>query len=176
MAGFMLKQCPYSCSVCNEKEHGSKICADRDHDQVYLLYHDQGVGHIWGRTTASYCYMDMNMALLTSATYLPTYYSRPVPDLGRARVWQQPGRRDAALPQDVRPVHAHLRGQAHGLPGLGRGQGGQGLRGGLGNLLLPEPLTLMYHQPLLPLTSAFLNLCVLLTLTSSYSNLNLCLP
>lgn len=48
----MLKQCPYSCSVCNEKEHGSKICADRDHDQVYLLYHDQGVGPHLG---ADYC-------------------------------------------------------------------------------------------------------------------------
>jgi len=28
-------------------------------------------------------------------------------------------------------VHAHLRGQAHRLSGLGRGQGGQGLRVGL---------------------------------------------
>jgi len=32
----MLKQCPYSCSVCNEKEYGSKYCADRDHDQCLI--------------------------------------------------------------------------------------------------------------------------------------------
>ena len=35
MAGFMLKQCPFSCNVCDVKEHGNKYCADRDHEQVY---------------------------------------------------------------------------------------------------------------------------------------------
>ena len=33
--GFMLKQCPFSCNVCDVKEHGNKYCADRDHEQVY---------------------------------------------------------------------------------------------------------------------------------------------
>ena len=35
MVGFMLKQCPFSCNVCDVKEHGNKYCADRDHEQVY---------------------------------------------------------------------------------------------------------------------------------------------
>ena len=35
MAGFMLTQCPFSCNVCDVKEHGNKYCADRDHEQVY---------------------------------------------------------------------------------------------------------------------------------------------
>ena len=75
MAGFMLKQCPYSCSVCNEKEYGSKICADRDHDQVYLLtylrYHDQGVGpHLGG----DYCILLLHGHEHGSAyLYLPPY-------------------------------------------------------------------------------------------------------
>lgn len=35
--GFMLKSCPVSCSVCDEKEHGSKKCADRDRHQCLAL-------------------------------------------------------------------------------------------------------------------------------------------
>ena len=36
MAGFMLKQCPFSCNVCDVKEHGTKYCADRDHEQCLV--------------------------------------------------------------------------------------------------------------------------------------------
>ena len=35
-AGFMLKQCPFSCDICNEKEHGDKFCSDRDHNQCLI--------------------------------------------------------------------------------------------------------------------------------------------
>ena len=34
--GFMLKQCPFSCNVCDAKEHGTKYCADRDHEQCLV--------------------------------------------------------------------------------------------------------------------------------------------
>jgi len=34
--GFMLKQCPFSCNVCDVKEHGTKYCADRDHEQCLV--------------------------------------------------------------------------------------------------------------------------------------------
>jgi hypothetical protein len=34
--GFMLEACPFSCNLCDEKEHGSKYCADRDRNQCLI--------------------------------------------------------------------------------------------------------------------------------------------
>ena len=32
----MLEACPFSCNLCDEKEHGSKYCADRDRNQCLI--------------------------------------------------------------------------------------------------------------------------------------------